>query len=102
MACKPFDNPNLRNTLIAIKQRNEQTIDVVSKDKVITTGWDTKAKEKAQAVISTFKKFIDENKSELAALQLIYSKPYGDRHLTYEGIRDLAGSYQETTLRIDH
>ncbi len=89
-ACKPFDNPNLRNTLIAIKQRNEQTIDVVSKDKVITTGWDTKAKEKAQAIISTFKKFIDENKNELTALQLIYNKPYGQRHLTYEAIRDLA------------
>jgi len=90
IACKPFDNPNLRNTLIAIKQRNEQTIDMVSKDKVVAAGWDTKAKEKAQAVISTFRKFIDENKDELTALQLIYSKPYGERHLTYEAIRELA------------
>jgi len=90
IACKPFDNPNLRNTLIAIKQRNEQTIDMISKDKVVVAGWDTKAKEKAQAVISTFRKFIDENKNELTALQLIYSKPYGERHLTYEAIRELA------------
>ncbi len=90
IACKPFDNPKLRNTLIAIKQRNEQTIDAVSKDKVLSAEWDTKAKEKAQAVISTFKKFIYENKDELTALQLIYSKPYGERHLTYEAIRELA------------
>ena len=87
IACKPFDNPNLRNTLIAIKQRNEQIIDSISKDKVITAAWDT---NKAQAVISTFRKFIDENKNELSALQLIYSKPYSARHLTYEGIRELS------------
>lgn len=90
IACKPFDNPNLRNTLIAIKQRNEQVIDAVSKDKVITAGWDTKAKEKAQAVITTFKKFIEENKNELTALQLFYSKPYGERHLTHQAIKALA------------
>lgn len=90
IACQPFDNPNLRNTLIAIKQRNEQIIDIVSKDKVIGVGWDTKAKEKAQAVITTFKQFIADNKDELTALQFIYSKPYGTRHLTYEAIKELA------------
>ncbi len=89
-ACKPFDNPKLRNTLIAIKQRNEQTIDVVSKDKVLTAGWDKEAKEKAQAVITTFKKFIEDNKNELTALQLFYSKPYGERRLTHQAVKALA------------
>ena len=89
-ACAPFDNPNLRNTLIAIKQKNEQIIDTVSKDSVITTGWDTQAKEKAQAVITTFRQFIEDNRDELTALQFIYSKPYGTRRLTYEAIKELA------------
>lgn len=89
-ACTPFDNPHLRNTLIGIKQRNEQVIDEVSKDEVLAAAWDGKAKEKAQAVIGTFKKFIEENKDELTALQFIYGKPYENRHLTYKEIKNLA------------
>jgi type I restriction enzyme R subunit len=38
-------------------------------------------------VIDTFKKFIEDNKDELIALQIIYSKPYSRRHLTYEEIK---------------
>ena len=29
-ACKPFDNPDVRNTLIELKRQQEQTIDIVS------------------------------------------------------------------------
>jgi type I restriction enzyme R subunit len=99
-ACNPFDNPNLRNTLVAIKQRNEQIIDAVSKDKVTNSGWDTKAKEKAQSVITTFKQFITDNKNELTALQFIYNKPYGTRRLTYEGIKELANIIQKPPYNI--
>ena len=94
-ACNPFDSPNLRNTLIAIKKRNEQIIDAVSKDKVTDAGWDAKAKEKAQGVITSFKQFINDNKDELTALQFIYSKPYGTRHLTYEAISELADAIEK-------
>jgi type I restriction enzyme R subunit len=90
IACQPFDDPGLRNTLIEIKQRNEQVIDTVSKDVVLGAGWDAKAKEKAQTVIDTFKKFIEDNKNEITALQFLYSRPYGARHLTYQEIKDLA------------
>jgi type I restriction enzyme R subunit len=90
VACTPFDNPKLRNTIIEIKKRNEQIIDTVSKDALIFSGFDEKAKEKARAVIDTFKKFIEQNKDELSALQIIYGKPYGKRHLTYEEIKQLA------------
>jgi len=90
VACIPFDNPNLRNTIIEIKKRNEQIIDTVSKDEVIFAGFDTQAKEKARTIVSTFKRFIEENRNEVTALQIIYSKPYGKRHLTYEEIKQLA------------
>lgn len=95
IACAPFDDPNLRNTLIAIKQRNEQIIDTVSKDRVILAGFDEQAKEKAQTIINTFKQFIADNKDELTALQIIYNQPYGQRHLTYEQIRELAEAIQK-------
>ncbi|MDI6916913.1 MAG: type I restriction-modification enzyme R subunit C-terminal domain-containing protein [Thermoplasmatales archaeon] len=89
-ACTPFDNPNLRNMIIDIKQKSEQVIDTVSKDAVTFADFDVTAKEKARTIIDTFKKFIEENKNELTALQIIYSKPYGKRHLTYEEIKQLA------------
>jgi len=67
-ACDPFDNAAFRNTLVAIKQKNEQIIDTVSKDRVILAGFDEKAKEKARTVVDTFKRFIEENKDELTAV----------------------------------
>jgi len=99
-ACTPFDNPKLRNTIIDIKQRNEQIIDTVSKDNVIDAGWDIKAKEKAQSVVKTFKQFIEDNKDELTALQFIYSKPYGTRHLTYQEIKELAEAIRKPPYSI--
>ncbi|MDI6807837.1 MAG: type I restriction-modification enzyme R subunit C-terminal domain-containing protein [Candidatus Eisenbacteria bacterium] len=89
-ACEPFDNPKLRNTIIEIKKRYEQTIDTVSKDKVVFAGFDDQAKERARSIVDNFRKFIEKNKDELTALQIIYSKPYGKRRLTYEQIKELA------------
>ena len=94
-ACTPFDNPSFRNTLIVIKQKNEQIIDTVSKDNVIYSGFDEKAKEKARTIVDTFKKFIEENKNELTAIQLIYQKPYNQRHLAYKEIKQLAESIKK-------
>ncbi len=89
-ACAPFDNPGLRNTILEIKRRSEQIIDTVSKDKVILAGFDEQSKEKARTIVNTFKRFIEDNKDELTALQIIYGKPYGRRYLTYEEIDSLA------------
>jgi type I restriction enzyme R subunit len=94
-ACEPFDNPELRNTIIEIKKRNEQVIDTVSKDTVVFAGFDEQAKEKARTIVDTFKKFIEENKDELTALQIIYSRSYGKRHLTYEQIKQLAEAIEK-------
>lgn len=99
-ACADFDNPKLRNKLIEIRSKNEQTIDTVSKDMVSFAGFDSKAKEKAKTVVDTFKKFIEENRNELTALQLIYGKPYGKRHVTYEEIRQLAEAIEKPPYRL--
>ncbi|HJH28890.1 MAG TPA: hypothetical protein C5S51_04245, partial [Methanosarcinaceae archaeon] len=53
------------------------------------------AKDKARTVVDSFEKFIADNRDELTALQIIYSKPYGSRHLTYEGIRQLADAIEK-------
>jgi len=100
VACVPFDDANLRNTIIEIKRRNEQIIDTISQDKVILSGFDEQAKEKAKAVVNTFHQFIGDNKDELDALQLIYGKPYGERHPTYSQIKSLAAAIEKPPYQI--
>jgi len=90
VACVPFDDPRFRNTVIDVKKRSEQIIDIVSKDVLVFAGGDPQAASKARLMVDSFKRFIEKNKDELTALQIIYSKPYGQRHLTYEEIKQLA------------
>ncbi len=99
-ACKPFDNPTFRNTVIDIKKRSEQIIDTVSVDNVTFAGFDEKAKEKARTIVDTFKKFIEEHKDEITALQIIYSLPHGRRHLTFKEIKDLAEIIKKPPLSL--
>jgi type I restriction enzyme R subunit len=89
-ACSIFDDSEFRNKVIEIKQRDEQTVDTISIDALILAGFDQKAKQRARSVVDSFKRFVEENKDELTALQIIYSKPYGTRQLTYEAIQQLA------------
>ncbi len=99
-SCSLFDKPKVRDTLIEINVRNEQTIDTISKDKVLFAGYDQQAKERAQTVVETFKKFIADNKDELTALQVIYSKPFGQRRLTYDAIKQLAAEIEKPPYKL--
>ena len=94
-ACKPFDNPDVRNTLIELKRQQEQTIDIVSQDRVISSGFDREAKARAEQRVANFKQFIEDNKDELTAIQIIYSRPYGQRHLTYQQVQQLAQAIEK-------
>lgn len=89
-ACSIFDDARFRNTLVDVKRRSEQIIDTVSKDVLIFAGADEQAKVKARLYVEAFRKFIEENKDELTALQIIYSKPFAIRQLTYDAIKQLA------------
>jgi type I restriction enzyme R subunit len=100
-ACVPFENPEALETLIEIHNLNEQTIDNVSKDNVIFAGFDEQAKERARTVVDTFKRFIEENKDELTALQIIYNQPYTKRHITYENIKQLAEAIKRSPYNLE-
>jgi type I restriction enzyme R subunit len=99
-ACKPYEFPEIRNLLIDIKKRNEQIIDTISKDTVLLAGFSDKAEERAREVVSTFKRFIEENKDELTALQIIYEKPYAKRQITYEEIKQLAEAIRKPPYQL--
>ena len=85
-AVKPLCNPELRELLLAIKKKNEQLIDTVSADTVLFAGF---TEDKAKSVVESFEQFIADNKDEITALQVLYSKPYKQR-LRFEDVRELA------------
>ena len=94
-ACQPFDNPDLCDTLIDLKKQQEQTIDTVSQDNVTFAGFDSESKARAEQRVESFKQFIEDNRDELTAIQIIYSEPYGQRHLTYQQVQQLAKAIEK-------
>ncbi len=87
-ACAPFDKPALRDTLVKLKQQNEQTIDTVTADVVTHQGFDAAAKEKAANLLKSFRDYIEQHKAEITALQILYSRPYKQR-LTEKMLKEL-------------
>lgn len=88
-ALKPFHNPKLRDTILAIKASLEQVIDEVTRDTLIAARYDAASLEKANSLVADFKQFIRDNKVEIEAIKLLYSKPYR-AGLRYRHVRDLA------------
>jgi type I restriction enzyme R subunit len=86
-------NPALRDQLIALRQRFEQTIDTLSQDVVLEATYSPEARERAQTLVASFEQFIQEHKDEITALQVLYSQPYA-RRLRFADIRALAQAIQ--------
>ena len=90
-AAQPFAaNPQLRQLLVDIHKSYEQTIDTVSFDQLIEAGF---SDDEAGRLVQSFQEFIQENRDEITALQLLYERPYQQR-LRYEDIRELADKLQ--------
>lgn len=85
-ACRPFDNPAARTLLKDIKQKTDIVIDEITIDEVTGAGFDMK---RAEETITSFRTFIEENRDELTALQILYNQPQGRQRLTYAAIREL-------------
>ena len=90
-AVKPIAaNPALRNQLIEVRKALEVTIDEVSKDEITAAGFAPEIKEThASKIVQSFEAFLAENKDGIAALQVLYSRPYKKR-LTHAQLVELA------------
>ncbi|TNE39565.1 MAG: DEAD/DEAH box helicase [Alphaproteobacteria bacterium] len=86
-ACAPFDAAPVRNLLKDIKRMTEIVIDEMSTDELLSADFDLKHAEER---ITSFKTFIEENKDELTALQIIYNQSYAQSRLTYRAIKELS------------
>lgn len=88
-AVEPIYNPKLRKRIYDMKKTHDQIIDDVNVDRVIYAGWDTSKIENAQEIINSFNNFIEENKTEIQALEIIYNQMYKNRPITYKMINNL-------------
>ena len=86
-AAQPFAaNPDLRHRLVDIHRSYEQTIDTVSADSLIEAGF---SDDRARAIVQSFREYIEENRDEITALEVLYERPYRQR-LSYADIKALA------------
>ena len=90
-AAQPFAaNPDLRQRLIDVHRSYEQTIDTVSSDTVIEADF---SDDQADQTVTSFREYIEENRDEITALQVLYERPYSQR-LRYDDIKALADALQ--------
>lgn len=106
-AVRPFDNPELRETILKIREEHDQIIDTVNIDTVTRVGYDPESKERALKDIKRFETFLDENRNKIDALQVFFSQPYHRRQLTFEMVKDLVEKlkyppYSLNTERVWH
>ena len=96
-ALKPFHDPKLRDLLLNLKRSHEQVIDEITQDELLQAGFDAHALEKAQALITNFKDFIEQHKDELEAIQILYSRPHR-AGLRFRQVKDLAAALKNPPL----
>lgn len=82
-------NPKLRQRLVELRRTQEQMIDDTSADEVIEAGYSRDAADRARETVASFEQFIEKNRDEITALQILYSRPYRQR-VTYAQIKELA------------
>ena len=75
--------------VVEIHRAHEQVIDETSADSIPKPA--TRMTQPIEpSTIESFRQFIEDNKDEITALQILYSQPYGARQLTFQQIKELA------------
>ncbi|TWW12496.1 hypothetical protein E3A20_01270 [Planctomyces bekefii] len=92
--------PGLREAILAAKRSLEQVIDEQTPDQLLRAGFDAEALEKAKSMLTSFRKFIEANKDEIEALQVLYSVPYR-AGLKFRHVRELAAKLNQAPFFVD-
>ena len=88
-AVEPFHDPDMRDFIENVRRSHDQIIDNINLDYVVYVGFDSHREEKAEKMINSFREFIEENKSEIIALRIIYDQAYKDRPMVIDGLKSL-------------
>ena len=87
-------NPALRERLVELRRQQEQMIDHLSQDELLEAGYSKAATDRARSTIESWEMFVRENRDEITALQVLYSRPYRER-LTFEQVKELAAAIEK-------
>lgn len=96
-AIRPFSNPALRDMLLNNARKAYMYVDDITPD----TGTIKPTTDREQEILENLKTFIEKNKDELTALSIIYYRSYGKKHLTYNGIKELADALANNMPTLD-
>jgi type I restriction enzyme R subunit len=94
---RPFHDPALRNGILDAARSSEQVLDEVTPDELLESGFDEEATERARVLVADFEQFIEDNKDEIEALQILYSRPYR-AGLRYGQIKELDAAIKRPPL----
>lgn len=92
-AVKPFNLPAFRQILLDMAAKSILYIDFAP-DEVLTAP--VLDRQKSADIVKSFKDFIGANKDEITALQIIFSRTYTDKALTYDVITELSRKMAES------
>jgi type I restriction enzyme R subunit len=93
-AIQPICSSKLREFILNARKAHDQIIDPTI-DTVINAGWKEDIAQRADETIHKFKQFIEDNKNEITALNIIYSQTYRNRPLTLQMIEELYSAMQQ-------
>ncbi|MBL4848997.1 MAG: DEAD/DEAH box helicase family protein [Planctomycetes bacterium] len=95
-------SPELRKAILNVNRKQDQVLDNLSLDVVTVSAPAPEHQiDHDKKLVDEFKAFVDEHRDEIAALQILYSKPYGER-LTREQIVELAEAIEVPGSRDDY
>ena len=94
-ACRVFDSAKFRNTLLDVKRKTDQIIDDVSIDELLEAGCVDQVRDIDKKTIQNWTEFLGKNKDQIIALDIIYSKPYKIREITFSDIKKLAAAIEK-------
>ena len=100
-ATKPFYDPKIRDFIENIRKAHEQILDTVNIDTIEYIGFDKDQKSNAEKVIKTFRDFIQENRDELIALEIIYDEKYLQRPMLLENLKSLYEKLKAKNITVD-
>jgi len=99
-ALKTFQNPKLREAILSVRRALDQVIDEQTPDVLLKAGFSEEALQKARTMLTSFRKFIDDNKDEIEAIKILYSRPYR-AGLRFKHIKELANKLNQPPFYVD-
>lgn len=99
-ALKAFHQPKLREAILTARRALDQVIDEQTPDVLLKAGFSDEALLKARTMLTSFKKFIEDNKDEIEAIKILYSRPYR-AGLRFKHIKELATKLNQPPFYVD-